>query len=119
MNDSPRMLTELPAGVPTPPMSDAIGMPIMSARANCDCPATSPIRPKTPSAAAMNTAAHGTSDTTVDSAAVPAMNSSTVRRVEPAALASSQHANRRSRPVLVAVAMRRTTDPITTRSRSI
>ena len=48
----------------------------------------------------MNSAAQGTSDTTVDSVAVPTMKSSSARRVEPSALASSQQANRRSRPVL-------------------
>ncbi len=101
MKPSPRMFTELPAGVPMPPMSDAIGMPSITERANDDCPGTSPILSNSPSATAMNTAAHGTSDTTVDSVAVPTMKSSSARRVEPPALASSQHAKRCASPVLV------------------
>ena len=94
------MLTELPAEAPTPPISEAIGMAIITALAKAERPATSPILSNRPSAIAMNTAAHGTSETIVESAPVPTMNSSSARRVEPPALASSQQANRRSRPVL-------------------
>ena len=61
MKFSPRTLTELPAGVPTPPISDAIGMPIITPRANYDRPGTSPILSNVPSATAMETAARGNS----------------------------------------------------------
>ena len=56
---SPRTFTELPAGVPMPPISEAMGMPIITPRANCDWPGARPIFSNRPSATAMKIAVHG------------------------------------------------------------
>ena len=66
----PSRLMELPAGVPTPPMSDAIGIPIITARPNCD-PGRRPSLSRMPTAMAMKMTAAGTSETTSEMAPVP------------------------------------------------
>ena len=63
---------ELPAGVPTPPMSAAMGIPIITARPKRD-PGRSPSLSRMPTAMAMKMAAAGTSETTIEMAPVPIM----------------------------------------------
>jgi hypothetical protein len=73
-----------------PPMSDAMGMPIITAAAKRDRPGSSPSFSNKLSATAMKTAQQGTSDTTVDMAPVPTISSMSVRSADPWALVSSQ-----------------------------
>ena len=70
---NPSRLIELPAGVPTPPISEPIGMPIMIALPN-DEPGRMSSLSKIPSAIAMKIAAHGTSDTIIEMMPVPMTN---------------------------------------------
>ena len=69
----PSRLIELPAGVPTPPIRAATGMPIIRARPNCD-PGRSSSLSRMPTAMAMKIAAAGTSDTIIEIRPVPIMN---------------------------------------------
>ena len=73
MIDRPSRLIELPAGVPTPPISEPIGIPIMTALPNCE-PGRMFSLSKMPSAMAMKIAAHGTSETIVEIRPVPMTN---------------------------------------------
>ncbi len=98
MNSMPRMLIELPAGVATPPISDATGMPIITALPNRDSPGRTSFSAKSPSAIAMKIAHAGTSDMMVEIAAVPTMNASRMRRLSVPARASRVSAKRRSSP---------------------
>jgi hypothetical protein len=69
----PSRLTELPAGVPTPPISEPMGIPIMIAFPNWE-PGRMFSFSKMPSAIAMKMAAHGTSETIVEMIPVPMTN---------------------------------------------
>lgn len=101
MKKMPRMLMELPAGVATPPMRAANGMPIMRALAKDDRPGVNPILSNRPTARAMKMAVAGTSDMMVETRHVPTMNTSTTRRLSVPAFDSSHSENRRSRPELM------------------
>ncbi len=85
---------ELPAGVATPPMSAANGIPIIKAFAKLDRPGVSPIFPKRPSASAIKIAVAGTSDMMVEIKHVPTMNTSTTRRLSVPAF-DSNHSEKR------------------------
>ena len=84
------MLTELPAGVVTPPMSEPIGTPIMIALPIEDFPGSRFSRDITPSPMLMKMAQAGTSEMTTEVAAVPTMMAVTTRRLSVPARASSQ-----------------------------
>jgi hypothetical protein len=82
-------------------MKDAMGMPIITALANRDPPGWIPIFSNRPNAIAMKMAVQGTSETTVESAALPARKAKRTLRLSVPARASSQRAKRRSSPELM------------------
>ncbi len=86
----PRTLIELPAGVATPPIRAAIGMPTMTALAKLDRPFSAPTRDTTPNPITMKTAQAGTSEMIVEVAAVPTMRAITTRRLSVPARSRSQ-----------------------------
>ena len=94
----PSRLIELPAGVPTPPISAAIGIPIITARPKRE-PGRSPSLSRMPTAIAMKMAAAGTSETTREIVPVPMTNTYTARVASVPARAISHRAKRRARPV--------------------
>src|SRR6185295_8186166 len=106
MKKMPSTLMALPAGVATPPMSDAMGMPIITARPK-DEPGRTSALAKMPSATAMKIPHTATSDRIDESAAVPAIRARSTRRGSVPARTRRLRAKRRSRPDRVRAAARK------------
>ena len=100
MIDIPSKLIELPAGVPTPPINEPIGMPSMTALPKFD-PGLMPIFWKIPSAMAMKIAAHGTSEMIVERSPVPIIITERTRFVPVPAFEIIHKANLRASPVFI------------------